>query len=174
MTAALLQVRSGGLYRPSGLESGARTRRKRLAVLLLRPLQLSNERLFHEARHSETGEKKTTSRAFSIKLTGKTSPAPLWPSRAPFASFRRSSFAPSRREGHACLCVPLAQSVLPVPSRPRRRAFGRNLNPDREPRHRACKVLPVVVASIAFFGRRTLIEDHEQCRSTQGFSGATN
>jgi hypothetical protein len=120
------------------------------------------------------GEKKTTSRAFSIKLTGKTSPAPLWPSRAPFASFRRSSFAPSRREGHACLCVPLAQSVLPVPSRPRRRAFGRNLDPDREPRHGACKVLPVVVASIAFFGRRTRIEDHEQCRSTQGFSGATN
>jgi len=44
---------SGCLYRPSSLESGAGTLRKWLP--LLRPLQLRNERLFHEARHCETG-----------------------------------------------------------------------------------------------------------------------
>jgi hypothetical protein len=68
--AAPRQERSGGLYWPSGPESGAGARRKRLAALLLRPLQLSNERLFHEARHVTPGEKKTTSRAFSVRARG--------------------------------------------------------------------------------------------------------
>jgi predicted outer membrane protein len=47
-------VHSACLYRPSAPESGAGARRKRLAALLLGPLQLSNECVFHEARHSET------------------------------------------------------------------------------------------------------------------------
>jgi hypothetical protein len=53
---------SGSLYWPSRLQSRTGTRRKRL--------QLSNERLFHEARHSETGREEDHVPRFLDQPTG--------------------------------------------------------------------------------------------------------
>jgi hypothetical protein len=95
----------GSLYRPSSLESRTGTRRKRLSALLLSPLQLSNERLLHEARPVNPGEKKTTACAFSIRPGAtETSPAPSYPSRAPPVSVRLVFVRTAALRGFARFC----------------------------------------------------------------------